>query len=852
MFSEPEEKYLTRMLGRNEVVLFLGAGFSLDAKNRLSENFPTGWALGSKIWNFLGYDSEYDDTPLPTLYQAFLSSGKKRDSKTTFLNDNLLSCEIPKKYDSISIPYWYKIYTINIDDLIQKVYSRNNKKVKELVYPQDEYSERDQSLEEILVTHLHGKLPCLPEEVVFSTKQYARTSLKHQPLYSSFVYDYATHPTIFLGTDLNEPLFERYIESREGREGFGELRPKSFIITPKMSPVKAEVLRKEYNVHHVAGTTEDFLNWIDSINESLPQREEILQQTFPNLLNVMEFANITNLPSKTITEFASSFKRIPTDYIIKNKRSSYLLGANPSWNDLFCELDIPRSITKGIFDSISSKCLDKNVHSKQSVISITGTAGSGKSTILRRAGLTLSRNGLTVFLCDSDFIPRTDKIVDVLLSINQKVVLLFDNATNMLSKLQKLTEAFSKTPNPPVIVLSLRSNQKDKLNYSIDDEIMDHESYSIEDLDDDEINHLIYKLDKNNLLGRLKGFTEKDRFSEFKYRAKKQILVAMKEATNGIAFNEIIKSEFDEIDSPEAKTLCLCVALITEVGFYTSKEDFVGFSEVSHIESLNILASTLAGTIQYSDDEGETNHFMVRHRILADYMIKHCASLEMLKDAYVRVLSVLASELTETDGSSKKFNLYRALINHKTLYNRFQNNIELAREVFDSLTSYFDNNAHFWLQYGSLEMEGNGGNLILAENYINQAESLSSSYIYVLNAKTNLYYKLATAQDDISHAMDYKEKADELSIELMNEDLNKRTPHISHIHCRGNYYFIQKWVYDLTEKKEQMYALKRKIEKATIDYPHDKKLEIAANAINRAYLLLSTNDYDYIKPEIPD
>ena len=37
MFKENDAKYIKRLIGRNEVVLFLGSGFSRDAENKLKE-----------------------------------------------------------------------------------------------------------------------------------------------------------------------------------------------------------------------------------------------------------------------------------------------------------------------------------------------------------------------------------------------------------------------------------------------------------------------------------------------------------------------------------------------------------------------------------------------------------------------------------------------------------------------------------------------------------------------------------------------------------------------------------------------------------------------------------------------
>jgi hypothetical protein len=132
MLKKDDEKYLIRLLGRNQVVLFLGAGFSLGAKNKTGEPFPTGNTLSAKLWEFLGLEGDYDDSSLPILFEAFLSAGVKRQRKLEFLESNLLSGEIPEFYDHLATPFWYKIYTTNIDDVVEKVYKRRSKKLRVL------------------------------------------------------------------------------------------------------------------------------------------------------------------------------------------------------------------------------------------------------------------------------------------------------------------------------------------------------------------------------------------------------------------------------------------------------------------------------------------------------------------------------------------------------------------------------------------------------------------------------------------------------------------------------------------------------------------------------------------------
>ena len=373
----------------------------------------------------------------------------------------------------------------------------------------DEFVERDQSLDTINAIYLHGKLPCEPSDIVFSTKQYAKTHLKNQPLYSQFVYDYAVKSTIFIGTELNEPIFERYIEAREGREGYGENRPKSFLITPNLSPVKADIFKNQYNVHHIKGTTESFLEWLKEIMLTLPSKESVLKNTFPNLLSVLSFANLKDTPTKSIYEFAKSFNRINTDEKHEDDRSSFLLGASPTWNDIYNNRDVPRTISGSLFKYIEDLFHQEVKFEKLQVVNVLGTAGSGKTTILKRLGLQLSQNGRTVFLSYSQYVPKIDYIIDVLSNINEPVILIFDNAKNILPQLELLFKELQKLTFPPLIIISIRNNNYDKLNSHLDPDIIQKMDFFIPDLDDVEIYNLINQLDKYNLLGVLKGLNSK-------------------------------------------------------------------------------------------------------------------------------------------------------------------------------------------------------------------------------------------------------------------------------------------------------------------------------------------------------
>src|SRR6266436_9368896 len=139
LFSDNDEKYLVRAMSRNRLILFAGAGFSNGAKNRLGTALPIGSELAELIWKFSEYDGPYDGTFLSEMFEALLTSGTPHTSIRNFLEDHLICVEIPAQYSSLVLPFWYRVYTTNIDDLISVVYSHIPEPKSEiLAFPDDD------------------------------------------------------------------------------------------------------------------------------------------------------------------------------------------------------------------------------------------------------------------------------------------------------------------------------------------------------------------------------------------------------------------------------------------------------------------------------------------------------------------------------------------------------------------------------------------------------------------------------------------------------------------------------------------------------------------------------------------
>lgn len=347
MFDEHDKDLLIRSLTTNQAVLFLGSGFSSGAKNRRGLSMPVGHKLSEDLWKFLAYKGEYDSTDLPTLFEAALRSPKGHTELQTLLEDQLLCSSIPSWYETIKKIFWYRIYTTNIDDLVETIYKNGSgePKLDRVVAPHEDFRERDQFLRSIQYVKLNGSLPSSPKQITFSTRQYARRSGEHDTWYDHFVRDYSTHVTILIGTNLNEPLFWQYIEVRDRKiPGAVEHRRRSFLICPVISPAKREML-SALNIVGVEANAEQFLTWIESTINHFPGRRQVLEVASPSLAAVFDASSETLPPEKykRLERFYECFEPVRLPIPVASHRKLYLLGASPGWQDLAHEFDAPRA-----------------------------------------------------------------------------------------------------------------------------------------------------------------------------------------------------------------------------------------------------------------------------------------------------------------------------------------------------------------------------------------------------------------------------------------------------------------------------------------------------------------------------
>lgn len=192
MISTADAKTLIRNLDLNRVVLFTGAGFSVDAENSFNERIPPTPVLAKKLWQFL-YDEPFDEkTPLKTLYEAALTHRKGKAALREFLCTQLHAVRWPAWYKLVPRWYWFRIYTTNIDDLLEQVFDAAVTPGLARIVAPCTFQERDACLRRLQYVKLHGCVNDDAKDLTFSHSEYASRASRSDVWYQTLIQDYST------------------------------------------------------------------------------------------------------------------------------------------------------------------------------------------------------------------------------------------------------------------------------------------------------------------------------------------------------------------------------------------------------------------------------------------------------------------------------------------------------------------------------------------------------------------------------------------------------------------------------------------------------------------------------------
>lgn len=292
---------------------------------------------------------------------------------------------------------WNRIFTLNIDCLLEYIYRTQGVSVK--VWNKDNDDRRNNS-GDTLIIKLHGCVNNEKEGYIFDEKEYIDFWNEDNCFLRDFGDTYSKSDMIFIGTEFQEEDLKTII-GKYSSKGYDLSGNDYFFIMPKINDVRLKRQISSFrNFHWIQWTAEQFFEFL---------RDDVIVE-------------------KNIKEDLMERGMLSIDELYERKKQNYesklYAGYESSYNDFFYEWDIVRP---GL-----DRFEDKLIQRRENIVgAVIGSSYVGKSCVAKRLLIDLRANGYLAF----QFNMRSSEYMQLFLEYlrqmpeNTKVVVLFEEAS---------------------------------------------------------------------------------------------------------------------------------------------------------------------------------------------------------------------------------------------------------------------------------------------------------------------------------------------------------------------------------------------------------------------------------------
>ncbi|HIE0128453.1 TPA: SIR2 family protein [Stenotrophomonas maltophilia] len=671
---------------KGELILFLGAGASFGCHNASGKATKMPVELAKTL--AAAADLEYHDEALDVVYQAAQEKLGARMSR--ILEDEYRHTSPSRDYEILSKYSWRRIYTLNIDDGLDHALIRNSEQRISKFIASDPVEIEARFFEKLQLIKLNGSADQINRGLIFSPSEYARAAESHNPWYSTCASDFVRSPILFIGTQLNEPLLKFHIERYQALSG--ESPGISYLIAKDATPIQIQSLKK-YKIEFIKGTLSEFVSWLKgSLGDSLSP----LDLAYASMPQLRELKS-----SRDPEKFAGLFDSVlpvtkasigVDDAEAANAIRDFYKGFKPSWSD----------ITKGVPAELAvlgdAKSYINSIHPvKSHFLPILGPAGSGKTTLLMQLCWYYSQSSdCSVYFLDAEPVSFIETLIELeRTSTSSMVVVAVDDIELMVEGIKHVLESGRLTKT--IIIGSERESTWNKRGRHVLAGLHLNPC-RVSEFTHDDATRILDKLKLYGSWTRLGKMSQSERISELVRRARKQLLIALMEATLGRGFEQIIESDYNRITSNDEKLFLAIVAVITDrrieapVPLLDRALDKVGILRraVSYVDDLaGIVHETSAGV-------------SARHPVYARYLIDRVIDPSITARAINGILQAFSDYRAPViqNVSKSEAALYKSMINHKFLFDVLKGSEVLTINTYRNLEKKFESDGLFWLQYG--------------------------------------------------------------------------------------------------------------------------------------------------------
>lgn len=600
-----------------ECVLFVGAGVGEHLLDEEGRPAPDAASLAKELADHFTIEVEdfYDLTKISKIVEI----RKGRPELEAFLHRRLSNLEPDKSFQWLFSLRWKAIYTTNYDNGIQRAYQQiadppQNPVTMTATSDLVSYNPHF----EVPIYHLHGALFASSKpNIIITEDDYARYKERRRMLFELLKKDFATSTILYIGYSNRDPNWKTVLAEITS-EFYPSKLPHSYRVAPDTDPIDIEIL-KATNIETIDVSYQGFYEVASLALADLKVDPDLLRRLRPDvpsdLLPAFEKspAAVVRLLSSWTYVNQAPFDETPNIY-------SFLRGNVANWALVAAGHHFERDIQEQVYDDLLDYVT--SIRETPRVNIILGPAGYGVTTILMSLAVKLVQEKAgPVFMIKPGHALLEGDIEFALSLFPRRPLFFVNNAADHSGVLHSLINQLKETRRAAMFVLGERLNEwrqgHGKLN---------PKEFLLESLSDPEINRLLDCLSKHSELGVLQPLSRELQFAAIKKKHGKELLVAMREATEGKSFDAILEGEYRGIGDSISRRLYLSVCCFHQHGAYIRDSLLAELMNMPLPQIYDATRDTTEGVVIYDCiDEGKgTYAARARHRTIATVVWERC------------------------------------------------------------------------------------------------------------------------------------------------------------------------------------------------------------------------------------
>lgn len=708
--------HLIQQIRAGKAILFLGAGASYGATSKTPPKAPPlGRELGNLLSDkFLGGDSK--DKPLAMIAEYSIDASDLRTVQR-YIAEVFNGFEPSATQKAIADFRWAGIFTTNYDQILEKAYSANNKRLQTpvpVLRSSDRVDQEVRAPDAVQLIKLHGCVTMVDDDrlpLILTIDQYITHRNNRKKLFDRFSEFAGEYSVVYVGYQIEDADIRAILLELAAPD---MSRPMHYVVTPHPSERDTKIWLSK-RISTIPGTFDEFM-------------QELQAQIPPGLRGVRSAAKAHPIASRFTSHAVPSedlltFLATDVFYVSPDLPSdtpnatAFYRGASYGWSNTIANFDAKRTLS----DTVLSEVVlieDGDRPRPTDCYLIDGYAGSGKTVLLKRLAYeTANTFDKVVLYVRADSRPLLVPIIELCSLIGERLFLFIDGVVRRAGDFELfLREARSRRLSLTVIIAE-RTNE-----WNVDGEALSSlidGNHTLRSLSAPEIDALLAKLEQHNCLGDLATKTPAERQEAFLNYANRQLLVALYEVTSGAPFQDIVFDEYRGILNDRARRIYLLVCSLnrmnvpvraglihrlTDVSFNDFKKNFFG-----PLESI-VLTEEYKPALDMA--------YRARHPWVAQIVFERALPTpEERFDLYISILREIDIGYT-ADRSA-----FRESVRAKNLRELFSDPL-MVEEIFRVAEEASPDDGYLLQQRAIYEIKRPNGNLQRAHDLINEAREL--------------------------------------------------------------------------------------------------------------------------------